>query len=438
MSICLPRFGPNSILRDFPHCVQVQPPKRNDGATISRISRRRSTSTPPDCFNTADPEPSLLFDHNGGEDRSQQRNHIAAAETTSFDECTRGGDQDESIKIYPFSSKTFAEKYPEPLFDKHLQEHLLKLEPQVRADFTVVSLTTPSGGKLYQAVCSLHGVSGCQATRTCDASENFTTEQDARRDAARNALMRLESSPDRAFATAWTGNCCSEGRTALGTMTSPRKLGQSREEEYFEFAAERENRCALDDCPLPPYRDAQGQTHACCSKSHERLRQTGWTRTRTNKCAIPECNQTAHKDETGFTHPCCSKSHANDLHIRLDPARQHSSDPQEITAERFDNMVMSASHCPTKENVNKARDRLDREGLFYAVVDGSYPGVYQGKHLAAAACYPVSNKWTVYSTLEDARQHVEKCQRLIKMLFEDASLTVFARSSQSVNWLVLC
>ena len=116
---------------------------------------------PPDCINTADPEPSLLFDHNGGDDRSQQRNHIATAET-SFDEGTKGGDQDESIKIYPFSSKLFAEKYPEPFFDKHLQQHLPKLEPQVRADFAVVSLATLSGGKLYQAVCSLHGVSGCQ------------------------------------------------------------------------------------------------------------------------------------------------------------------------------------------------------------------------------------------------------------------------------------
>jgi hypothetical protein len=106
----------------------------------------------------------------------------------------------------------------------------------------------------------------------------------------------------------------------------------------------------------------------------------------------------AHKDKTGFTHPCCSKSHADDLHIKLDPARQLASAPQEISAERFDDMVMSASHCPTKENVDGARDRLDREGPFYAVVCGSYPGVYQGKHMAAAACYPVSNKWTVYSS----------------------------------------
>ena len=78
-----------------------------------------STSTPPDCVNTAEPEPSLLLDHNGGDDRSQPRNHVATAETTSFDEGTRGEDQYESIKIYPFSSKLFAEKYPEPLFDKH-------------------------------------------------------------------------------------------------------------------------------------------------------------------------------------------------------------------------------------------------------------------------------------------------------------------------------
>ena len=54
-----------------------------------------STSTPPDCVNTAEPEPSLLhtepepsllLDHNGGDDRSQQRNHVTTAETTSFDE----------------------------------------------------------------------------------------------------------------------------------------------------------------------------------------------------------------------------------------------------------------------------------------------------------------------------------------------------------------
>jgi hypothetical protein len=166
-----------------------------------------STSTPPDCVNTADPEPSLLFDHNGGNDCSQQRNHITMAATTSSNDGAGGGVQDESIKIYPFSSKLFAEKYPEPFFDTHLQQHLLKLEPQVQADFTVISLTTPSGGKLYQAACSLHGVSGSQATRTCDASENFPAKQDARRDAARNALVRLESSPDRAFATAWTGTC---------------------------------------------------------------------------------------------------------------------------------------------------------------------------------------------------------------------------------------
>jgi hypothetical protein len=181
----------------------------------------------------------------------------------------------------------------------------------------VVSFTSPSDEKLYQAAYLLHGVSGSQATRTCDASENFFTRQDAKRDAARNALMRLESSPDRAFTTAWTGNRCQEGRTALGIMTSPHKLGQSHEAEDIEFAAERENskpRCAFDDCPLPPYQDANGRTHACCSKSHELLLQTGWTRTYANLCAITECDRAAHQDETGFIHPCCSKSHADELH----------------------------------------------------------------------------------------------------------------------------
>ena len=119
----------------------------------------------------------------------------------------------------------------------------------------MASFITPSSDRLYQAAYSLYGVLGSQATRTCDASENFFTKQDAKRDAARNALMRLESSPDQAFATARTGNCCQEGRTALGIMTSPHKLGQSHEEEDIEFAAEhhREPRCAFDDCPLPPY-----------------------------------------------------------------------------------------------------------------------------------------------------------------------------------------
>ena len=144
--------------------------------------------------------------------------------------------------------------------------------------------------------------------------------------------MRLESSPDRAFATAWTGSCCQEGRTALGIMTTPHKLGQSHEEEDIEFAAEhhREPRCAFDDCPLPPYQDEHSQTHACCSKSHERLRQAGWTRNQFNVCAISECDRVAHRDETGFTHPCCSKSHANKLDLRT---FLPTSVTQEVSAE---------------------------------------------------------------------------------------------------------
>ena len=49
----------------------------------------------------------------------------------------------------------------------------------------------------------------------------------------------------------------------------------------------------------------------------------------------------------------------------------------------FDNMAMSASHCATKTEVIEAKLRLETEGPFFAVDNGTYPGVYSGVHMAA-------------------------------------------------------
>jgi hypothetical protein len=56
--------------------------------------------------------------------------------------------------------------------------------------------------------------------------------------------------------------------------------------------------------------------------------------------------------------------------------------------------------------------------------------------MAAAACYPVSNKWTEYSTLEDARQHVEKCQRQKFSSDKDNNPLIAQLGRHSPCWVV--